>query len=82
MKLRKKRKNPLKKELTSRSRGAIVGAIFGNPGSWSYLLSKRVLRKQYVKKEESEKKLSKRAKKEIRQEYLKKKKERDKRLKG
>lgn len=80
--MRKKRKNPLEKELTSESRGAIVGAIFGNPGSWSYLLSKRVLRKKYAEKEESEKKILKRTKKEIRQEYLKKKKERDKRLKG
>ena len=80
--MHKKKKNPLEKELTSGSRGAIVGAIFGNPGSWSYLLSKRVLRKRYVKKDESEKRILKRTKKEIRQEYIRKKKERDKKLKG
>ncbi len=80
--MHKKKKNPLEKELTSRSRGAIFGAIFGNPGSWSYLLSKRVLRKKYDKTAESERKISRSEKKEIKQEYLRKKKERDERLKG
>jgi hypothetical protein len=54
----------------------------GNPGAISYLLSKYVLRKKYAKKVESEEKILKRTKKEIREEYLRKKKERDERLKG
>ena len=78
----RKKKKPLEKELTEGSRLATIGAIFGNPGSWSYLLSKRRLRKNYFKKEESEKTILKRTKKEIKKEYLKKKKERDKILRG
>ncbi|MHA1967949.1 MAG: hypothetical protein ACW964_09120 [Candidatus Hodarchaeales archaeon] len=80
--MHKKKKSPLEKELTRRSRAAIIGAMGGNPGAISYLLSKYVLRKKYAKKVESEKKILKRTKKEIREEYLRKKKERDERLKG
>jgi hypothetical protein len=49
-----KKQDEMEKELNRRSIGPIIGALFLNPGSISYLLSKWRLRKHYQKKKEQE----------------------------